>query len=131
MRRALILLVALAPLWCGAAQKRKAPRPPDVRIIEVSSRRSEGIITVDGRVENCSPKPITKLTLEFLFRSADAQVITTQRGVVEEGELAPGEESEFHWKLRDHARAVSFTIEAVDDSANYLVVEKPGPYPVD
>jgi hypothetical protein len=123
--------VALAPLWCGAAQKRKAPRPPDLRIIEVASRRSEGIITVDGRVENCGAKPIPKLTLALHFRSTDGQVITTQRGVVEQGELAPGEESEFHWKLRDHARAVAFTVEAVDGSDRDLLVEKPGPYPVE
>ncbi len=59
-----MLLVALAPLWCEGAQKRKAPRPPDVRILEVVSHRSEGLITVDGRVGNCGARPIAKLTLE-------------------------------------------------------------------
>ena len=130
MRRAWVLLVALAPLWCGAPQKRKAPRPPDVRMIEVTSHRSEGIIAVDGRVANCGLKPLQKLTLVFHFRTTDGQVITTQRGVVEPGELAPGEESEFRWQVKDHPRAVDFTIEAVDGAGRELLVEKPGPYPV-
>jgi len=131
MRRALWLLVALAPLWCVGAQKRKAPRPPEVRVIEVTAHRSEGLITVDGRVANCGLKPIVKLTLVFHFRTTDRQVITTQRGVVEQGELAPGEESEFHWQMRDHARAVDFTIEAVDGPGRDFLVENPGPYPVE
>ena len=131
MRRALMLLVALAPLWCGGAQKRKAPRPPEVRVMEVTSRRSEGLITVDGRVANCGRKPMVKLTLMFHFRTTDGQVVTTQRGVVEAGELAPGEESEFHWQMKDHARAVDFTIEAVEGKERDLLVDKPGPYPVE
>jgi len=125
-----MLLVALAPLWCGSGQKRKAPRPPEVRILEVVSRRAEGIITLDGRVSNCGARTILKLTLVFHFRTTDGHVVTTQRGVVEAGELAPGEEGEFRWQLKDHARAVDFIIEAVEGADRELIVEKPGPYPV-
>jgi hypothetical protein len=102
-----------------------------VRIVEVVSRRSEGLITVDGRVGNCGARPIAKLTLVLHFRTTDGQVITTQRGVVEPSGLAPGEEGEFRWKMRDHARAVDFMIEAVEGADRDLIVEKPGPYPVE
>ena len=125
------MLVALAPLWCGSAQKRKAPRPPEVRILEVASRRSEGLITVDGRVGNCGTRPILKLILVLHFRTTDGKVITTQRGVVEPARLTPGEEGEFRWQMRDHARAVDFIIEAVEGADRELVVEKPGPYPIE
>ncbi|MBM3748561.1 MAG: hypothetical protein FJW34_22525 [Acidobacteria bacterium] len=131
MRRALVLLAALAPLWCGGAQKRKAPRPPDVRVVEVSCHRSERVITVDGRVLNSGSRALAKLTLIFHFRTTDGQVITTQRGTVAEGLLSPGEESEFNWQIKDHARAVEVIIEAVDGSGRDLMVARPGPYPVE
>jgi len=100
-------------------------------MIEVASHRSERLITVDGRVGNCGLRPIQKLTLLFHFRATDAQVITTQRGVIGEEVLEPGEDAEFYWQLRDHPRAVDFTIEAVDGSGRDLRVDKPGPYPVE
>lgn len=131
MRRACVLLLALAPLWCGSGQKRKASRPPEVRILEVVSRRTEGIITVDGRVSNCGTRTIVKLTLVFHFRTIDGHVVTTQRGVVEAGELAPGQEGEFFWQMKDHARAVDFIIEAVEGADRELIVERPGPYPLE
>ena len=131
MRRALVLLAALAQLWCGGAQKRKAPRPPDVRVVEVKCHRSERLITVDGRVVNTGARPIAKLILIFHFRTTDGQVITTQRGGVAEEVLSPGEGSEFNWQIKDHARAVEVIIEAVDGSGRDLTVARPGPYPVE
>jgi hypothetical protein len=131
MRRAFVLLLALASLWCDAGQKRKPPKPPEVRVIEVIARRTEGLITIDGRVGNCGAKPIRRLTLLFHLRAPDGQVITTQRGLLEEEVLAADEESAFHWQMRDHARAVELMVGAVDASDNDLVVDRPGPYPVE
>jgi len=131
MRRGPALLLALASLWCDAGQKRKPPKPPEVRVIEVIARRTEGLITIDGRVGNCGAKPIRRLTLLFHLRAPGGQVVTTQRGLTAEEVLAPGEESEFHWQMRDHARAVELMVGAVDASDNDLVVDRPGPYPVE
>lgn len=131
MWRPLMLLAALASLLCGAGQKRKAPSPPEVEVVEVKAHRLKRLISVDGRVSNGSPRPIQKLTLVFHFRTTDGQVLTTQRGTIQEEILEPGEESEFYWQMRDHVRAVEFTVEAVDGSGRDLTVDKAGPYPVE
>lgn len=131
MKRAFLLLLALASLWCALAQKRKSPRPPDVQIVEVTARRSQGLVTIDGRVRNCGLKPIQGLTLLFNMKAPGGQTVTTKKGAIEEEWLEPSQESEFHWAMKDPVRAVEFQIEAVDRSARELLVDKPGPYPVE
>jgi len=131
MKRAFLLLVALASLLCLLAQKRKSPKPPEVQVVEVMARRSEGVVTIDGRVRNCGLKPIRGLTLLFSMKAPGGQTVTTKKGAIEEELLEPNQESEFHWAMKDPVRAVEFQIEAVDSSTRELMVDKPGPYPVE
>ncbi len=128
MKSTWFVFFVLASLLCGANQKRKAPKPPDVEVVEVTARRSQGAIAIDGRVRNCGERPIPSLALLFSLMAPGRQVVTTQKGVIDEETLNPGEESEFHWAVKEHVRAVEFQIEAVDGKGRDLLVAKPGPY---
>jgi hypothetical protein len=131
MKHASVAVMALASLLCVASQKRKSPKPPEVEVIEITARRSERLVTVDGRVRNSGERPVQGLTLLFSMMAPGGQVITTQKGTIEEEVLEPGEEAEFHWKMRDPVRAVDFKIDAVDGVGRELLVRKAGPYPIE
>ncbi len=128
--RLFVILLALGSFWCAAQQKRK-PKPPEVEVMQIAARRVEGLVTIDGRVRNSGDRPLRKLSLLFDLLAPGDEVVTRQRGTVEEETLEPGAEAEFHWQMRDPVRAVSLRVQAVDGSGTDLVVRKPGPYPLD
>ncbi len=130
VRRFTLWLAALATLCVAAAQKRK-PAPPAVQILEVAAHRSERLITIDGKVRNVGGRPLKGLELILDFMTSEGQVITRQRGAIEAEWLDPGEEAEFRWQMRDHARAVSFQVRAVDGMKNELPVKNAGPHYID
>lgn len=128
-RLATVWLLALATFCSAAAQKRKPPPPPPaVQILEIVARRSDGLITIDGRLRNIGSRPLEGLELVLDFTASDGLVITRQRGAIEPDPLDPGEEAEFGWKMRDHARAVSLRIRALDRKESELPVKNAGPH---
>ena len=125
MRLALVLLAALClSNSVGAADKKKQP---DITIIESKAARAGGIISVDGKVKNTSEKAIKSLVLLFDFMAPGKQVITTQRGGVDDEVLQPGQESSFRVELQDPVRAVEYRYNAEDGSGKELRVGNPGP----
>ncbi len=133
MKRAkpLFVLLALGSLWCAGPQKRKSLRPPEVEVVEISVRRVERLLEIDGRVRNSGERPLRGLILLFDLLASGREVLTTQKGAVEEEVLEPGGEAEFRWQMKDHVRAVSLRVNAVDRSGSELPVKRPGPYPVE
>ncbi|MSV28235.1 MAG: hypothetical protein EXQ52_05755 [Bryobacterales bacterium] len=125
---ALFLVLALSVL---GADKKKAPKPPDVEVLEASAHRSDGKITLVGRVRNSGVKPIQGLVLVFDFMAPGRQVVTTQRGGVDEEVLNVTEEASFHMQLNEPPRAVEFRVNAVDEAGRDLRVDKPGPFPIE
>jgi hypothetical protein len=123
--RALPLILAFALL---GAEKKKAPKPPDVEVLEASARRVDGRISLEGRVRNSGLKPIQGLVLVFDFMAPGRQVITTQKGEVDEEVLDLAAEASFHMQLNEPPRAVEFQINAVDEAGRELRVAKPGPF---
>jgi hypothetical protein len=121
-----------APALALAARGKKKPNPEEltIAIAEFNVRRLSGerIIAIDGSLRNSGLKPIHKLVLVFEFLGPDEEIISRQRGAIDEEDLDPGDESEFHWQMRDQARAVDLRISAVARSADYVKVEQPGPY---
>ena len=126
-----VLPLALATLLCAAQQKRKPSRPGEVEVVQVSAQRAQGLLAIDGLVRNCGERSIQGLTLVFHLMAPGREVVTSQKGAIEEQVLEPGAEAEFHWQLRDPVRAVSVQIQATDGSGQELPVRKPGPYPVE
>ncbi len=130
MTRRNLLLVAATAL--AGDKKKKQDKPPDLEIVDFAIRRTtEGTLELDGRVRNIGPKPIEKLVLVFRITSPDGKTVTTQKGTAPDPVLEPGQEFRFEWQTRDHVRAVSVEIGAVNRSGDELLVVKPGPYPIE
>ena len=66
----------------------------------------------------------------FDLLDADRKTISRRRGPVDQEILGPGEESEFHFYVPDHARAVEVQV-AAEQRGMEIDVEKAGPYPID
>lgn len=130
MRRVWAIPAILAVALLGA-DKKKAPKPPDVEVIEASARRGGEKIALDGRVRNSGLKPVRGLVLVFDFLAPGKQVITTQKGAVDEESLDLNAEAAFHVELNAPPRAVQFQIGAVDEAGRDLRVAKPGPYAIE
>jgi hypothetical protein len=125
-------------VWCaavivslcvaGAYQKVKTG---DVDIVEVTARRGDDMIAIDGRVRNTSDKTIRGLTLSFDFTASDGSVMTTQTTPVDEENLAAGAEAPFHAQLNNPPRAVKFKVSAVTDTKRGLRVIHGGPFAIE
>ena len=123
-----ILILALVT---GLPAADKKPKPPDIQVLEVSAHRGERKVSLEGRVRNTGEKPIKKLTLLFNFMAPGRQVITTQKGEIDEEILPRGEEATFHMELNDPPRSVEFSVDAADGSSRELRVGNPGPFPIE
>ncbi len=129
-----LLAFALVPLLVPAAagQRRKPPKPPSLEILDITVRRTtERTVEIEGRIRNTGGKPLQKITIRFRVLAPDDATLTTQRGKLEPEILDPGEETEFHWQMREPARSVAVLVEASDIRDAELVVSKPGPYAID
>jgi hypothetical protein len=125
-------------VWCaavvfslcvaGAYQKAKTG---DVDIIEVTARRGDDKIEIDGRVRNTSDKTIHGMVLSFDFTASDGSVMTTQTSPVDEESLAAGAEAPFHLQLNNPPRAIMFKVSAVNESKRGLRVTHGGPFAID
>lgn len=128
-RRAFLLLL---PGSAGLAlQKRKPPKPPEVTVLEIACHREGSDVTVDGRVQATSAKPLKGLQLFFDFLDSGGQLLTTKRGVVESELLAPGEEAEFRLRVAEPTRAVRYTLRAEDGEGRDLRLDKTGPFSIE
>jgi hypothetical protein len=93
-----VLLVALATLSAAADRKRNQapPKPAEIEIVEITARRGDGRVSLDGRVKNTGERAAVGMVLYFDFMAPGRQVVTTKRGDLEIETLEPGEEAEFH-----------------------------------
>ena len=133
-RRHVLLAI---PALALAAEKRKKDRDFEggtVKVVEMAVHRSDGsdrLLSIDGRLVNSGPDAIRELVLIFDVMGVDDKVVNRQRGKVDEDPLAPGQESEFHWQMREHVDAVEVRVRAVAHDDRAVKVEEPGPYPIE
>lgn len=128
MKRVVAALLLLGSLSFPADKKRKSP---ELDVIEVTVRRADGKIGLDGKVKNVSDKPYRAITLIFDFQAAGRQVISSTRAEIDPDPLGPQDEAEFHAQTPDLARAVAVVIRAEDKGEKDLRVDKAGPYPIE
>jgi hypothetical protein len=130
MRR--LVAFAILPLLALGAGDKKGKGAPQAELVELTVQRTtERTIEIDGRVRNCGVKPIRRLVLRFKVLSPDGAVVTTQTGEISPEVLEPGEEAEFHWQMRDPARAVALRVEASALNEPELILARPGPYTIE
>jgi hypothetical protein len=128
------VVFALLPMLALAAGGKKSQdsKSPRLELLEFAVKRTvDRTIEIDGRIRNCGESAIHKLVLRFKILSADDDIVATLLGTISPDVLPAGEETEFHWQMRDPARAVALRIEAVARYENVLGVNKPGPYPIE
>ncbi len=129
MRVSTIALLLLA--LCAAVAQQKGKKPADVEILETKAVRELTKISVDGKVRVTAEKPLKGLVIVFDFRSAEKEVVTSQKAIIDEETLETGVEGVFHSEMADSARAVRYTLRAFDIHERELRVANPGPYPVE
>ena len=128
-----LAIFGLLTCWFLSAGDRKPKTPsPHVEVVEFAVKRTtEGTVEIDGRVRNASEKRLRNLVMIFKALAPGDEVVTTQRGTIVPEILEPEEEAEFHWRMRDPARAVALRVEAQARDERVLVVDKPGPYTIE
>lgn len=124
--RVLSVALLFLGLFAAVAQKK-----PDVQILETKAVREGGKISVDGKVKVSDEKTLRGLVIIFDFRSAEKEVVTSQRAIIDEGIVEAGHEGVFHSEMADSARAVRYTMRAFDMHEKELRLANPGPYPVE
>ncbi len=133
-RRTVVFLLPLVAASAAGGQKKSERLKPGIaEVVEISVRRpaEEHIISIDGRIRNAGERPIKGLTLVFSIIAPGGEEVSRQRGAIEDDPLEPGEESEFHWQLNDHARAVEVRVAAANHDGFQVGVVKPGPYAIE
>jgi hypothetical protein len=120
-----VLLIVLALCAVGAAQKKA-----EVQVVSTKAMRSDDRILVDCRVRVVA-KPLRGLVVYFDLLSPENGVVTTQKAVLDDERVQPGQERTCHSALPDEPRAVRFKIRASDLGERELRVGNDGPFPIE
>jgi hypothetical protein len=128
----LILILALLAAVLAPGAQRKPSKRPQVEVVRLAAaRQTDGTMSIDGHLKNSGEKPIANLTLVFNLLAPGKEIVSAERGELDEEVLEPGQEAEFHWAMKDNPRAVKLTVNAEDRSGNEVTVLKPGPYTIE
>jgi hypothetical protein len=123
----LVLPLSLAVLADG----QRPSRPAEVEVLESSAHREDGKIMVDGRLRATADKPLRGLIVYFDLMSPENGVVGSQKAVLDEDLVQPGEVRTVHALTSDHVRAVKFKIRAFDTGEKELRVANIGPFPIE
>ena len=124
----------LGSLLCVAQSKRKPAEEkrggPLITVTEIKAERARGgQIYLDGSVVNSGGSAVKNgLILYFDFKSSEGGTVMTRHGEAYDGEMDPGESTEFHFQAPDAARAVQVVVRASTKSEAYVEVDRGGPY---
>jgi hypothetical protein len=129
-RPAFLLLLALTPALIAQKNKQQL-RDPEIQVLEATVRRDEGRITIDARLKNTGEKPARDLRIFYEVLDSDRQVLTRQRGGIEQKDLDPEDEVEVQAQMHFHARAVSVRVEFEDGAGRNLKGTNTGPFVIE
>ena len=109
-----VLLLAVVCLPAADRKPRKG-KLPDIEVVEMKVRRTEGKVMLDGRVRNGGEKTLPGVVLIFDFFAPGKVPITTQKNTLDQETLEPGQEAAFHGEMVDPVRAVECVLSAAED----------------
>jgi hypothetical protein len=127
MRSLCFVLAALTLCAVDGRSQKKS----DVTLADVKANRLEEKMTIDGKARVTSDKPVKGLVLVFDFLSADKEVLTTQKVLVAEETLKPGDDQAFHVDSRFPVGSVRFRIRVFDNAEKELRVGNSGPFVIE
>ena len=127
MRRVAAASILVA-LLC-AAEPQKA-RKAEVEVLETKARRADGEILIDIRVKTAE-KTLRGLIVYFDLLSPENGVVTSQKAVLDEGQVQPGQERSAQSAAAEHVRAVRFKVRAFDMQERELRIANAGPFPIE
>jgi hypothetical protein len=130
--RRVALVGALASLL-AAADKKAEKSSRRIQVVELAIRRvpEDQTIGVEGRVRNAGSHPLKHVQLIFDVLAPSGEEVSRQRGSVDLDPFEPGDDFEFHWQMKDQARAVVVRVRAQDNAGRVIDVENPGPYTIE
>jgi hypothetical protein len=131
MKRSAFLLLLTGAPFAYAQKKKQELKEAEIEVIEPAVRREEGRITVDGKLKNTGEKPARKLTVFYEILDSDRNVLTRQKGGIDEQELEPDQETEIHAQMHFHARAVHVRLTFEDGSGRELRGINAGPFTIE
>src|SRR5689334_10489922 len=103
-------LLLLAMMCAAVPQK---GRKPEVEVLETKARRADGEIHIDIRVRTVD-KALRGLIVYFDLLSPENGVVTSQKAVLDEEQVGPGQERAAESTASEHVRAVRYKIRAFD-----------------
>jgi hypothetical protein len=133
-RRSFVSASVLTLLLCATglqAAKKSKSKGPEIVLLDCLGKIEDGVFVVDGHLRNTAEKPVRKLTVVYEVLDSDKNVLTRQKGEINEDELEPGQEAGFHAQMAYHARAISFRLSFEDGGERELRSEKTGPFPIE
>jgi hypothetical protein len=118
----------LVALLCAAEPQRG--RKADVEVLETKARRADGEIFIDIRVKTAD-KTLRGLIVYFDLLSPENGVVTSQKAVLDEDQVQPGQERSAQSAAAEHVRAVRYKIRAFDMQERELRISNAGPFPIE
>ena len=131
MERSTFILVLAAAPFAWSQKKKPQLKEAEIEVIEPAVRHEEGHINVDARLKNTGEKPARKLVIFYEVLDSDRQVLTRQKGGIDEQELEPDHETEIHAQMHFHARAVQVRLMFEDASGRELRGINAGPFTIE
>src|SRR5262249_13393149 len=105
-------------------------RKAEVEVLETKARRAEGEIFIDIRVRTVD-KTLRGLIVYFDLLSPENGVVTSQKAVLDEDQVRPGQELSAQSAASEHVRAVRYKIRAFDIQERELRISNAGPFPIE
>jgi hypothetical protein len=130
MKRSTFNLLALAAPAVFAQKKQKL-REAEIEVIDPAVHREENRITVDASLKNIGEKPARNLVVFYEVLDSDKNVLTRQKGSIEEKELAPGDQAGVSAQMAFHARAVFLRLTFEDAAGRELRGINAGPFAIE
>lgn len=123
-------LLSAVTVASAAAAKKSQAKGPELQLLDHSAKVADGNLELDGHVKNLAERPIRKLTVVYEVLDSDKNVLTRQKGSIDEEELAPGAEAAFSAQIQYVARSVYYRFEFEDGGERELRSEKTGPFAI-
>ncbi len=118
----------LLAMMCAAAPQKG--RKADVEVLDTKARRANGEIFIDIRVRTVD-KTLHGLVVYFDLLSPENGVVTSQKAVLDEERVEPGQERSTESAASEHVRAVRYKIRAFDGNERELRIANAGPFPIE